>query len=365
MWHFRFFGTILAVLALLGFMESPTALAAQPDSSEFSMSQPRDTRGLVGTFQLAVMGNNAVPLDMPVENFSQKAQPEKPAVEKPKATPQKASKPKKKKVKTARVKKAPAKKPVAAVKEEEGFLARTLKTLLHDGDDKKKAASKSMLQKSAGEEPALEEKEGLLTKTFNMLVSDGDDKKKSPSSESPPQKTAENKKSKPEKKEDGLLTKTLKRLMGGDKKEEQTAKKTDLNPIGMVPGSATKKKTEEQPKTAKSETKATLKDSFEKLIGVGNVKDAGDSQPAKNKEFAGPLGGGDKKNSSKLVKAEETVEKTPAPAKPRKFTARKYVDNEEAQLEKNRGGVEKGKNVLKESFKHLVSDDKNKAIVEK
>ena len=118
-------------------------------------------------------------------------------------------------------------------------------------------------------------------------------------------------------------------------------------------GSATHKKAEEKPKTAKSETKKTLKDSFEKLIGVGAVdKSATETKPAVTKQ----------------AKAEKTVEKKAAPLKPKRVTARKYIENEEAQLEKDRGGVKKGKNVLKESFKALVidskEDSKKKALTE-
>ena len=347
MWHFRFFKTMVAVLALLGFMGSPGTVVAYPIASEFSMSQLPETRGLDGSFQLAVMGNSVVPLDIPTEEFPKKVKSEKPAVEKPKATPKaskkpkatpkKASKPKKVKVKTAKVKKAPAKKPVV-VEEEEGFLTRTLKTLV-GGDEDKNPASKALLQKSAGKksEPAKQE-EGLLTKTFNSLMG-GDEDKKNSVSKSKPQKTAK-KKPEPAKKEEGLLTRTLKSLVGNDQKEEKTAKKKSLNPIGMDPtGSATHKKVEEGPKTAKSETKQTLKDSFEKLIGVGAVdKSAIETKPKVTKQAK--------------------VEKKAAPKKPERITARKYIENEEAQLEKSRGGVKKGKNVLKESFKTLIADDK-------
>ena len=355
MWHFRFFGTLLTVLALLGFMGSQRVLAAYPLASEFSMSQPQETRGIDGSFQLAVMGNSAIPLDIPTEKFPKKVKSEKPAVENPKATP-KVSKPKKKKVKTAKVKKAPAKKSVT-VEEEEGFLTRTLKMLVGGDEAKKSPTSKSLLQKSAGKksEPAKKE-EGLLTKTFNSLMS-GDEDKKESVSKSKPQKTAK-KKPEPEKKEEGLLTRTLKSLVGGDqkdKKEEKAAKKNVLNPINMAPaaGSATHKKAEESPKTAKSETKKTLKDSFEKLIGVGAVdKSAIETKPA----------------ATKQAKAEKPVEKKAAPPRPKRITARKYIENEESHLEKNRGGVEKGKNVLKESFKTLVidskKDDKKKALTE-
>lgn len=361
MWHFRLFGATLAVVALSGFIESQTALAVHPASPEFSGSQSQETRGLVGSFQLAVMGNNVVPLDMPSEKSSEKAQPEKPVIEKPKATPKKASKPKKKKVRKAKtkVKKAPVKKP--EVVEEEGFLAKTLKSLV--GDDNKDSASISLLQKSADGKSEPDKNEGLLTKTLKSLVSDGDDKKRA-APKPKLQKTAE-KKAEPGKKEEGLLTKTFKSIMGGDKKkEEQTAKKSALDPINMVStGSSTKKKTEEpsKTKTAKSETKATLKDSFEKLIGMGNVKDKKEAQPEKNKKFAAPLGGDGPKSTKKLVKAEETVEKTPKRAK---LTARKYNETEEDQLEKDRGGTEKGQNVLKDSFKKLVTEEKKKALVE-
>jgi hypothetical protein len=351
MWHLRFFGIILAVLTLQGFMGIQTALAADPALSNLSMGQSQVMRGLDGSFQLAVMGNNVIPMDIPAEKTPEKAQPVKPAVQKPKATPKKASKPKKKKVKKAKVKKAPVKKPVG-VEEEEGFLAKTLKNLM--GDDPNDEASISLLQKSAGGKPEPGKNEGLLTKTLKSLMSDGDDKKKvAPKPKPQPQKTA-GKKPAPEKKEDGLLTKTLKSLMGGDKKkEEQTAKKSVLDSLNMVPGSASKKKTEEQSKTAKSETKATLKDSFEKLIGVGNVKDKSDDQPAKNKEFAGLLGGGE---SPKITP------KKAAP--PRKLAVRPIDEDEEEQLESDRGGVKKGKNILKESFKTLVNDDKKKALAE-
>ena len=360
MWHSRFFGTLLAVQALLGFMESQTVLAAYPTSSEFSTSQPQEIRGLGGSFQLAVMGGSAVPLDFPPVDIlpekspeavplstspgksPEKVQPAKPAVEQPAVTkkeePKKVSKPKRKKVKKANVKKAPAKKPV----EDEGFLTKTFKQLIGNDDDKKEASSKSQLQKTAG------------------------------------------KMSEPEKEEEGLLTKTLKSLMGGDKKKEQTAKTNPLNPNNTAPtGSATKKKAKDQPKTAKSETKKTLKDSFEKLIGVGAVKDEGDSKSAKTDKTAGKtksakkkesgglldgiLGGGDKKKEpsvTKQAKAEDTVKKTSAPAKPRKLTAKKYVaeddEGEEGQSGGNYAGAKKGKNLLKESFKTLVADDKKK-----
>ncbi len=336
MWHSRFLGTWVAVLVLLGFMEG-APLAAYPAPPEFSMNQPQETQGLEGSFQegsfqVAVMGGSAIPLDIPVEKSSETIQPEKPAVEKPKAT-RKVSKPKKKKVKKAQVQKAPAKEPV---EEEEGFLSKTFRQLVGSDDEEKEATSKPQLQKTAGTEP--------------------------------------------EKEEEGLLTRTLKTLVGDDKKEDQSSKKDVLNPINMAPtGSATQKK-EVQPKTAKSETKQTLKDSFEKLIGVGAVNDdggspsaktdtpAGETKSAKKEESGGLLdgilGGSETKkdvSAKQQAKAQDTVEKTSAPAKPRKFTARKYPGDEgEGRSDKNYGGAQKGKNVLKESFKTLVTDDKKK-----
>ena len=346
--HSRFLGALLAILALFGLMESQTVLAAHPNLSEFSMIQPHDTQGLEGAFQLAVMGGSTVPRDAalekpvkvaPLETTPEKpvevVQPAKPAVEIPKATPKKASKPKKKKVKKASVKKAPAKQP-----EEDGFLTNAFKKLVGSDDDKKEAASKSQIQKTSG------------------------------------------KKSEPEKKEDGFLTNTLKSLVGGNEKEEKTDKKNSLNPINTVPiSNAAKKKEEKQSKTAKSEAKKNLKDSFEKLIGVGAVKDKGDSKSAKTDKPAedaksakkkesggllgGILGGGDKKKDSsatKQAKVKETVKKTTTPAKPRKLAAKKYAGEDEEGKEGesggNYGGAKKGKNLLKESFKTLVTDDK-------
>jgi hypothetical protein len=332
-------------------MESRTALAAYSISSEFSKNQGQVTSGsgLDGSFQLAVMGNGVAPLDIPTEKFPKKVESEKPAAKKPKATPkvtQKASKPEKEKVNVAKAKKAPAKE--TATEEEEGFFAKTLKTLVGD-DGKKNPASKSLVQKSAGKapEPAKEE-EGLLSKTLSTLVGDDEDKSK-PVSKPQPQKTA-SKKPEPEKEEEGLLTKTLKSLVGSDEKEEKkekTAKKKSLSPINMAPtAKATHKKEKEESKTAKSETKKTIKDSFEKLIGVGAV----------DKE--------DVKPEPKVVKKAEVkkvVEKK-APPKPERITARKYIEDEEKQYNKDRKVV-KGKNVLKDSFQKLIADDdKQKAL---
>jgi hypothetical protein len=335
MWHSRFFGALLAVLAFWGFTESQAALAAYPTSSEFSMSQPQGTHGPEGSFQLAIMGGSTSPLDMPPEKSTPTVQPVKPAIEKPKATPKKASKPKKKKVRKANVKKAPAKKPE---KEEEGFLTKTFNQLIGNDDVKKDGASKSKIQKTAGKAP--------------------------------------------EKKEDGFLTKTLKSLVGSEEKEEKTAEKNSLNPIDTTPADTkTKKIVQEQPKTAKAETKQTLKDSFEKLIGVGAVKDKGDSKSAKTDSPAGETKSAKKKESGGLLdgilgsnddkkvatakksaKVENTV-KEPAPVEPKKLAARKYpVDPDVADdrdlVEKNYGGAKKGKNLLKESFKTLVKDEK-------
>jgi hypothetical protein len=364
MWHSRFFGTVLAVLMLSGFIGSQSALAAYP-ISDFSISQPPAAHSLNGSFQLAVMGNSAVPLDIPLEKTPEKVQPAKPAVEQSKVTPKvtqkvakpnptvpkpvkKASKPKQKKVKKANVKKAPAAKPV----EEEGFFTKTLKSLVGGDDDKKDtASSKSLVQKTAVKKPEKKE-EGMLTKTLKTLV--GDDEKKTAIPTTKAQKTGV-KSAEPEKKEEGLLTKTLKTLVGGDKKDkkaEKTAKKDALNPIDIVPTGSkkTKKKGKEQPKTAMSETKKTLKDSFEKLIGVGAV----DEKAIEEKSKAA-------KQATKQAKAVKKVEKKVAP-KPKRITARKYIESEADQLEKDRGGTKKGKNVLKDSFEKLISeDDKKKA----
>jgi hypothetical protein len=340
MWHYRFFGALLTVLAILGFIGSQTALASYPGSAEFSKDQA--TRGAKDSFRLAVVGGgSAIPLGIPTEPSPEKKQPAKSTVEKPKATQKKKSEntstPKKKKVKKADVKNSPAEKPV----EEEGFLTKTFKQLVGSDDDKKEATSKPQLQKTAG------------------------------------------KKYEPAKEEEGLFTKTLKTLVGGDKKEEKTAKKNTLDPINVAPtGSASsEKKEEEKSKTAKSETKKTLKDSFEKLIAVGAVKEddkasqatkpAEPTKSAKTEESGGfldgILGGSKKKKDTapapkqaKVEDVEDTVEKTPAPAKPKRITAKKYVADEEEEEPTNKsyGGAQKGKNVLKESFKTLVTDDK-------
>ena len=354
MWHFRLFRTLLTVFALLGFVGSQTALAAYPVVSEFSVNQPQETRELNGSFQMAVMGNSTNPLDIPAQKITKKAQPKaqssKPAVKKRKTAP-KASKAKKKTVKTAKTQTTPKKKPAAV--EEEGFLTKTIKTLVGGDQSVKNPASKSLMEKSVGKNSKPPKEEGLLTKTLKSLVSD-DEKKKKSAAKSKPQKSA-GKKPEPEKKKDegGLLTKTLKSLVGGDEKEkkkEKTAKKKALNPINMVPtGSVVhkKEKEKEKSKTAKSETKKTLKESFEKLIGVGTVdKETIEATPNKTTQQA---------------KAVKKVKKKPAPApQPKRITARKYIEEEEAQLEKDRGGVKKGKNILKESFKTLITEEQKK-----
>jgi len=311
------------------------ALAAYPTSLEVSMSQSQETRGLDGAFQIAVMGSGTAPLSMPPEKSPAIVQPAKPVVEEPKAIPvavqpakpviekptttPKVSKPRKKKVKKAKVKKAPAKQPV---KEEDGFLTKTFKQMVGSDDDKKKATSNSQIQKTAGKAP---EKEG-----------------------------------------DGFLTQTLKKLVGGDKKEEEKkAKKNPLSPLNTAPGgSAPKKKVEEQSKTAKSETKKTLKDSFKELIGVGAVSNEGDSKSAKSDNPVEEAKSAKKQDSSATKQAEvrETAKKASASAKPKKLSAKKYSEDdekgEEEQSSGNYGGAKKGKNLLKESFKTLVKDEK-------
>ena len=365
--HFRLFQTILASLAFMGFMGSQTALSAYPAGSEFSVNQPPKSRGPGGSFQLAVMGTSTSPLDIPVKKIPNteipKAQSPKPAVEKAKAAPKSSSKPKKKKVKTVKAQKAPKKKPVVVEKkEEEGFLTKTLKTLVGGNESAKNPASKSLVEKSVGKNSKPPEDEGLLTKTLKTLVSDDEKEKKKSAAKPKPQKTAgkkaEPKKKQEKKQEEGLLTKTLKTLVGGDedekeKKKEKTAKKKSLDPIHMVPtGSVTHKKEKvkkEETKTAKSETKKTIKESFEKLIGVGAVdKEKIETTPDKATQQA------------KAVKKVEEKPAPPAPPRPKRITARKYIEEEEAQLEKDRGGVKKGKNILKESFKTLVNEEKKK-----
>ena len=206
MWHSRFFGALLAVLALLGFVDNQAVLAAYPTSSEFSKSQPQRVRGVEGAFQLAVMGGSTAPSAMPTEKpvkeapvvvpqekSIKKVQPEKPAVKTPKVSPKKvpksrkASKPRKKKVKKADAKKAPDKKPE---KEEDGLITKTFKQLIGNDNGKKEATSKSQIQKTAGKEAA-------------------------------------------EKEEGGLLTRAMKSLVGGGDKEEKTAKKNSLNPLPL------------------------------------------------------------------------------------------------------------------------------------
>jgi hypothetical protein len=280
------------------------------------------------------MNGSTIHVDNPPEQPPAEVEPEKPAPKKPKAV-RKSSKPKKKKVKKANTKTAPAKKPA----EEEGFLTKTFNQLVGSDDDKKKDASKSQLKKTAGKAP--------------------------------------------EKEEEGLLTKTLKTLVGSDKKEGKTAQKNSLNPIDTTPANTkSKKKVQGQPITAKAETKKTLKDSFEKLIGVGAVKDKGDSKSAKTDKPAGETKSAKKKESGGLLedilgdsddkkvatakkqaKVEDAVKEPPAPAEPKKLAARKYpvdpdVADDRDQVEKNYGGAKKGKNLLKESFKTLVKDEK-------
>lgn len=330
MQYSRILGTILTVLALVGFMGSQKALAGYSISPEVSESQSLSARGFDGSFQIAVINESTTPPEQPPA----KVETEKPAPKKPKVVP-KSSKPKKKEVNKAKVQKVATKKPA----EEEGFLTKTFKQLVGSDDEKKKAVPKSQAQKAAGKAPAKEE--------------------------------------------EGLLTKTLKTLVGGDENEEKTTKKNSLNPINATPAdTTTKKKVQEQPKTAKAETKKTLKDSFEKLIGVGAVEDTGDSKSAKTdkptgetksakkKESGGLLDGilggdEDKKvaTAKKQAKVEDAVKEPPAPAEPKKIEARNYkvdpdVADDRDHVEKNYGGAKKGKNLLKESFKTLVKDEK-------
>lgn len=212
----------------------------------------------------------------------------------------------------------------------------------------------------------------------------------------------------PVKEEEGFFSKTLKSLLGNeDDKGKTKTRKKPLNPMEVAPTvSATKKVEQFEPTTAKSETKETLKQSFESLIDMGGGKDPGDSgdaqsakkddgglltkilgggdkkdKPAAGKQVKGTprektkeakkdegglldsiLGGGDKKKdptAAKPVKVKAKVS-PPAHTQPRKITAKQTVGSEAENLEKDRGGTQKGKNILKESFKSLLKKDAEK-----
>ncbi len=240
------------------------------------------------------------------------------------------------------------------------------------------------------------EKPGLLTKTLKLLVG-GDDANKEDASQAKLEKASGNA---PEKEEPGLLIKTLKKLVGGDddkKKDPQKAKQIPLNPINIAPTvSATQKQKEDKPqvKTAKTETKATLKDTFKKMIGVDAAKEmakASDTvvKSAKQEESGVTatlkkiLGGSGKKDppagkaqpaETQQAKKQESGTAKQAQAKTSEEPAvkrtsgqtRKYLGkpSEQDQLEEDRGGVKKGKNILKESFKILVQDEKKEEAAE-
>lgn len=351
MWGYRFLGISFAVLACLGLMDRGQALAATSASPDFSMNRPLAASPSEGSFKLAVnAGSQSTQPALP-EQPTEKAAVPKPEKIKKKEV-QKASKPKKKKVKAARskkseVKKAQVKKPE---KEEEGFLTKTLKVLI-GGDD----ASKSKPDKASGKVPAKEE--------------------------------------------GGLLTQTLKKLVGGDddqKQDQKQARQNPLNPINIAPTvSATQKQKKDPPqaKTAKTDVDTTLKGSFKKLIGVDAAKDKASTTVVKSskQEESGVaatlkkiLGGGDKKDppaagkpagkaqSAKTQKAKieasatakQAQAKTAEPPAVQRTSGqtRKYLGkmSEDEQLEEDRGGVKKGKNILKESFKTLVADENKK-----
>ena len=66
---------------------------------------------------------------------------------------------------------------------------------------------------------------------------------------------------------------------------------------------------------------------------------------------------------TKKAEVKKVAVEKKAPPKPKRITARKYIEQEDAQLNKDRGGAEKGKNVLKDSFQKLIADDdKQKAL---
>ncbi|TDJ49333.1 MAG: hypothetical protein E2O45_04835 [Nitrospina sp.] len=353
----NFLGISFAMLALLGLMESGQALAAYSAAPDFSMNRPLAASPSEGTFKLAVtVGNETLQLALP-EKPAETAVVPKPEKTKKKEI-KKASKPKKKKVKTAQSKKSEAQKAQVKKpeKEEESFLTKTLKLLVGGDDAKKEDASQVKLEKASGKAP--------------------------------------------EKEEPGLLTKTLKKLIGGDddqKIDPEKAKQNPLNPLNIAPTvSATQKQKEDKPEaqTAKTETQATLKGSFKKLIGVDAAKDKAKTLDtvvkSSGKEESGVtaalkkiLGGGDKKDppagqaspaKTRQAKQKESgtakqaqAETSEEPAVKRasgptgKYLGKK---SEEAQLEEDRGGVKKGKNILKESFKTLVADDKKEEAEE-
>ncbi len=327
MWFNRFLATGLAVLAFFVFTESRIARSAVPASD----SQIHPPHAIAGSDWVRVAET--------------KAKTKKPVENKPE-------------------------------KEEPGIISKTLSKLM--GDDKDKAAEKDSTKKATKGSKA---------------------------------ETEKNVDTQPEKEEPGLLTRALKKLVGGDEDKKET-QNNPLNPINVAPTvSATKKMEEDQKsKTAKSETKATLKSSFKKLIGVDAAKDkakasvaktakqedsgvmstfkkilgggdkkekpaagkpAGKAPPADTKQakkdsgglLEGIMGDGDQKKTSAASEKQAQADQTEAPGtKPVSGSSRKYLgqQGEEEQLEEDRGGVKKGKNILKESFKILVKDDKKK-----
>ena len=392
MWGYRFhrfLGISFAVLACLGLMDRGQALATTYASPGFSMNRPLAASPSEESFQLAITAGSqsipSAPPEQPAGNMSTpsappeqptekeaivpkpeetnklaitsgsqstpSAPPEKPTekaiVPKPEETKKKevkkASKPKKKKVKAAQSKKSEAKKAQVKKpeKEEAGFID-TLKSLVGVGD-----ASKENLEKASGKAP--------------------------------------------EKEEPGLLTKALKKLVGGDddkNSDRKQARQNPLNPINVAPTvSSTQKQQDDPPqaKTAKTDTQTTLKGSFKKLIGVDAAKDKAEQasntvvKTSKQEEsgvtsvLKNILGGDDKKDppaAGKPVGKEKPGTAKQAQAKTSEEPAvkrtsgqtRKYLgqNSEDEQLEKDRGGVKKGKNILKESFKTLVTDEINK-----
>lgn len=221
------------------------------------------------------------------------------------------------------------------------------------------------------QKPAPAEDKGFISGTIDKIFGEDDKAAK-------PEKAKGGK----EEPEEGLLTKTLKSIVGGEE-DKNKSKKKDVNPLDVIPTvSATKKKEADQPKTAKTETKKKLKDSFEQLISAGDAGDAGQeattaeargsaNPSAKKDDSGGILGnllGGEKDNGKtdaepvKTVKAGKT--KPAEQIKARKLPSRKLPEtkglgNEEKQLEQERGvASKKGKNVLKESFKTLLDKEK-------
>lgn len=324
--YVRFLGMFLGGVALFGFTGAQTGWAAYSSPTD-TTSRSVSASGFDGRFRLAVTGDTTIPA-LETESASmvppEELEPEK----------------KKKKKRKTKVSQAPKPKPKPVEKkEEEGFLSKTYDSLF--GDDEKKPEPKAGKAKSA--------------KSKNSKAKDA--------------KAEE---------EEGFLTNALKTLVGEDEEEGKGKAKEEINPLEAAPTvSATKGKDKgHKTKTAKTETKEQLKSSFEQLIGSGDKGDGGkESAPADDakatqsakKDDSGSLLGnllsGDKDDKGKTkqakvekakAKAEPVEQKKPRKLQSRKAANSKAIGSEEEQLEKDRGGVKKDNNLLKESFKSLL-----------